>query len=53
MSGALPGAPAEPPQRLRDRRAELARLGGRLTVNGVPGEGTTVDVIVPRVGGAA
>jgi signal transduction histidine kinase len=33
---------------LGGRRAELAKLGGRLTVNAVEGEGTTVSVGVPR-----
>ncbi|MFC4014102.1 hypothetical protein ACFOY2_43230 [Nonomuraea purpurea] len=36
--------------RLRGRRAELAALGGSLTVNGVPGEGTTVSAAVPPKG---
>ncbi|GGL12781.1 hypothetical protein [Planomonospora parontospora] len=34
--------------RLGGRRAEFARLGGALSVNGVPGEGTTVSAAVPR-----
>ncbi|MCK2212792.1 hypothetical protein MF672_003120 [Actinomadura sp. ATCC 31491] len=33
--------------RLRGRAAGIAGLGGRLTVNGVPGEGTTTSVTVP------
>ncbi|MGW0809496.1 hypothetical protein [Nonomuraea sp. NPDC002799] len=33
---------------LRSRRAELAALGGGLTVNGVRGEGTTVSASLPR-----
>ncbi|TMR89721.1 hypothetical protein [Nonomuraea basaltis] len=33
---------------LSGRRAELAGMGGGLTVNGVPGEGTTVSATVPR-----
>ncbi|MFI7635028.1 hypothetical protein [Nonomuraea sp. NPDC049400] len=33
--------------RLRSRRAEIAGLGGRLTVNGVRGEGTTISAAVP------
>jgi signal transduction histidine kinase len=32
------------------RRAQLVALGGGLTVNGVPGEGTTVSATVPRTG---
>ncbi|MFI7707894.1 hypothetical protein [Nonomuraea sp. NPDC049480] len=32
--------------RLRRRRAEFAGLGGRLTVNGVWGEGTTISAAV-------
>ncbi|MEU7749294.1 hypothetical protein [Nonomuraea sp. NPDC049158] len=34
--------------RLRAQRAELAEFGGRLTINGVAGEGTTVGVVVPQ-----
>uniref|UniRef100_UPI003F491B5E hypothetical protein n=1 Tax=Nonomuraea bangladeshensis TaxID=404385 RepID=UPI003F491B5E len=34
--------------RLRGRRGELASLGGGLTINGVPGEGTTVSAAIPR-----
>ncbi|MBG0824219.1 hypothetical protein HS048_26275 [Planomonospora sp. ID91781] len=33
---------------LSARRAEFTRLGGALTVNGVPGEGITVSAAVPR-----
>jgi signal transduction histidine kinase len=33
---------------LSSRRVELAGIGGRLTVNGVQGEGTTVSAAVPR-----
>jgi signal transduction histidine kinase len=44
--GGLPGEAFE--ERLRGRRTELAELDGRLTINGVQGEGTTVDVVVPR-----
>ncbi|WP_327587159.1 hypothetical protein OHA25_09230 [Nonomuraea sp. NBC_00507] len=33
--------------RLHGRRAEVAGLGGRLTVNGVRGEGTTMSAAVP------
>ncbi|MET7463465.1 hypothetical protein [Nonomuraea sp. NPDC005501] len=33
--------------RLHGRRAEVAGLGGRLTVNGVRGEGTTTSATVP------
>ncbi|WP_049566253.1 ATP-binding protein [Nonomuraea sp. SBT364] len=32
---------------LRDRRATIAGLGGRLAVNGVRGEGTTISAAVP------
>ncbi|MEV0198643.1 hypothetical protein [Nonomuraea sp. NPDC050691] len=33
--------------RLRGRRAEVAGLGGRLTVNGLRGEGTTTSAVFP------
>lgn len=33
---------------LGGRRVELAGIGGRLTVNGVQGNGTTVSATVPR-----
>jgi signal transduction histidine kinase len=33
--------------RLDGRRVAIARLGGRLTVNGVRGEGTTISATVP------
>ncbi|GAA2418468.1 hypothetical protein GCM10010404_91370 [Nonomuraea africana] len=41
------GMSAEFEARLHGRRAEVAGLGGRLTVNGVRGEGTTISAAVP------
>ncbi|TMR93334.1 hypothetical protein [Nonomuraea basaltis] len=42
------GMPAEVFEaRLHGRRAEVAGLGGRLIVNGVRGEGTTISATVP------
>lgn len=35
---------------IRAMRAHFGRLGGALSVNGVPGEGTTVTGVVPRQG---
>ncbi|TMR92614.1 hypothetical protein EJK15_43865 [Nonomuraea basaltis] len=39
--------------RLHGRRAQVAGLGGRLTVNGVQGEGTTTSATVPLRKGTA
>ncbi|MEW9556431.1 hypothetical protein [Nonomuraea sp. NPDC050783] len=35
--------------RLRGRRVEVASVGGRLSINGVQGEGTTISVAVPLI----
>ena|SRR5437868_1867392 len=45
-------ASAEPGHGLARMRARFLQLGGDLSVNGVPGEGTTVSGVVPRTRGA-
>jgi signal transduction histidine kinase len=37
-------------ERIGAKRARLVKLGGELTINGVPGEGTTVSAVIPRKG---